>query len=63
MVSTTSEARPKKKLNWLWAWVLVSVKLVLFTYRYAWTKDAHIDYSSGEVIPLEPRPRKRKSQD
>ena len=47
------EGIKRRKLNPILAWLLVSVKIVAFALRYRGTKDAWINYNTGEVAPVE----------
>ena len=52
-VNKPTEGIKKRKLNPVVGWLLVSAKIVVFALRYEGTKDAWINYSTGEVTPVE----------
>lgn len=48
-----SPSKNRRKLNPVAAWLLVSAKIVVFALRYGGSKDAWVNYDTGELYPVE----------
>lgn len=46
-------AKNRRKMNPVLAWLLISAKIVVFSLRYGGSRDAWIDYATGELYPVE----------
>lgn len=48
-----SPSKNRRKMNPILAWLLISAKVVVFSLRYGGSRDAWVDYSTGELYPVE----------
>ena len=48
-----SPSKNRRKMNPVLAWLLISAKVVVFALRYGGSKDAWVNYDTGELYPVE----------